>query len=135
VGQNRQAELQIKIELTDLVNSSTSQMIMTIQFYVLGSTGLSQESFDNAYLQWEVDRQVIRTRLQAYFTDPNLILQWDTLSGKITQLYIDSWPGDDQVRYQQYLDTWVQKRNELFKQRDDFNSDILSASIFVFNTR
>lgn len=132
-GQDRQAELQVKIELTDLVNSATNEMMMTVQFYVLRSTDVSPEAYDNAYLQWEVDKQIIRTRIQAYFTDPDMLQQWDSLSAAITQLYIDSWPGNDQARYQQYLSTWIQTRDELFLLRDEFNADILGGSIGVFD--
>lgn len=129
--QDRQAELEVKITLVNLIDETITQIVMSVQFAVLGSGSQTQAEYDEAYRQWEVGRRIIRSRLQAYYPGSRLLQDWEELSEAVTIFYTRSGTQDPDER-QAYLDSWSEKRNELFLQKDEVNRQILAERIPTF---
>ncbi|MHB1355681.1 MAG: hypothetical protein ACYCZF_06860 [Anaerolineae bacterium] len=129
--QDRQAELEVKITLVNLIDETITQIVMSVQFAVLGSSSQTQAEYDDAYRQWEVGRQIIRSRLQAYYPGSRLLQDWEELSDAVTAFYTRSGTQDPDER-QVYLDSWVEMRDRLFQQKDNVNRQILAERIPTF---
>ena len=124
--QDRQSELQVKIDLIDQLNNSVTEMVMSVQFAILGAEGQSQADYDRAYRQWEIDSRLIGSQLQAYYSNEPLAKDWDQLSKGITDLYAGSQAGYSQAEF-------LKRKNALFEQTDNLNNKILNTPIAVFH--
>lgn len=129
--QDRQAELEIKVALINSIDEAITQMVMSVQYAVLGSASQSQEDYDEAYRRWEVNRHIIRSRLQAYYPGSKLLEDWEALSAEVTEFYAKSGTQDADER-QEYLENWVERRDSLFQKKDELNRLILATPIPTF---
>lgn len=129
--QNQQAELGTKVEIVNSVDRSSTQMIMAVQYAVVGAKSQSQSDYDNAYRQWQIDKQIIRSKLQAYFPDSQLVEDWSRFSEQLDEFYRISGSSDLAER-KKYLDNWLVLRDSLYKQKDEINQKILGTRIYVF---
>jgi hypothetical protein len=91
--QDRQSELQVKIDLIDQLNNSVTEMVMSVQYAWLGAESQSEADYDRAYRQWEIDSRLIGSQLQAYYPNDPLAKDWDQLSKDITDFYAGSEAG------------------------------------------
>jgi hypothetical protein len=124
--QDRQSELQVKIDLINQLNSSVTEMVMSVQFVVVGAESQSQADYDRAYRQWETDSRLLGSQLQAYYPNEPLAKDWAQLSKGVTDLYRGSQAGYSE-------EDFAEKKNTVFEQTDELNSKILSTPIGVFN--
>ena len=124
--QDRQSELQVKIDLIDQLNNSVTEMVMSVQFAILGAEGQSQADYDRAYRQWEIDSRLVGSQLQAYYPTEPLAKDWDRLSREITDLYAGSQAGYPQTEF-------LRRKNALIEQTDELNNRILNTPIAVFH--
>jgi hypothetical protein len=133
--QDRQSELQVKVDLVDRVDNSVTGMIMSVQFAILGAESQSQADYDRAYRQWEVDRRLIGAQLRAYYPEESLAEDWEELSEEITGLYIGSQEGfslSGSAR-EDYLAEFEASKEGLFERTDELNNAILETPILVFH--
>jgi len=124
--QDRQSELQVKIDLIDQLNNSTTEMVMSVQFAILDAEGQSQADYDLAYRQWEIDSRLIGSQLQAYYPNEPLAKDWNQLSKEITDFYAGSQAGYSQTEF-------LERKNALFAQTEELNNKILNTPIAVFH--
>jgi hypothetical protein len=129
--QNQQTELSTKVEIVNSVDRSSTQMIMAVQYAVVGAKSQSQSDYDNAYRQWQIDKQIIRSKLQAYFPDSQLVEDWNRFSEQLDEFYRIS-GSSDVVERKEYLDNWLASRDGLYEQKDELNQKILGTRIYVF---
>jgi hypothetical protein len=133
--QDRQSELQVKIDLIERIDNASTEMIMAVQFALLGAEGQSQADYDRAYRQWEIDRRLIESELQAYYPEEGLAKDWARISSGVTDLYVGSQEGSSLSgeERESYLAEVERRQNALFEQADELNSSILNTPISVFH--
>jgi hypothetical protein len=132
--QDRQTELQVKIDLIDQIDNSVTGMIMSVQFAILGSESQLQADYDRAYRQWEVDRRLIGSKLQAYYPEEPLMKDWDQVSKGITDLYAGSCTHPRCTQQGGYSQTeFLKRKNALFEQANELQREILNTPIAVFH--
>jgi len=129
--QDRQAELEIQVALVNAIDQAVTEMIMSVQFAVLGSASQSQSGYDQAYRQWEVDRHMIHSKLQAYYPEGQVVRDWEALSTAVTDFYAASGTQDAEER-QAYLETWVERKERLFQAKAELNQQILNTPVRAF---
>lgn len=130
--QNQQAELSTKIEILSSIDKSSIQMIMAIQYVYVGSKIQSQTNYDNAYRQWQIDKQVIRSKLQAYYPDSKLVADWNQFSEQLDKFYFisgSSNPADSK----DFLTNFTALQNDLYHRKDNLNKEILNTKISIFS--
>ncbi|HXF85202.1 MAG TPA: hypothetical protein VNK49_07405 [Anaerolineales bacterium] len=120
---------------------------MAIQFAHLGSKSQKQSDFDTSYREWEIQRAVIGTKLQAYFPETTIPEEWTRFSDVITQFYALEGVGQDErlklataiaeelgtlsrSAHQDNLD-WGVLRNEILKRKSELIQKVLRAKITV----
>ena len=118
--QDRQSELQVKVDLVDRIDRFATEMRIAIQFPVVSALSQSQAEYDDAYRQWEIDRRLIQSQLQAYYPEEHLAEDWNALSKRITDFYVQS--SSNNPEREEYLARWGETRTALFKQTDGLNS-------------
>ncbi len=129
--QDRQSELQVKVDLVDRIDSSVTEMMMSIQFTVVGAASQSPAEYDAAYRQWEIDRRLIQSQLRAYYPEEHLAEDWYAHSEQITDFYVQS--SSNNPNREEYLARWEETRAALFKRTDELNNEVLSTPISVFH--
>jgi hypothetical protein len=132
--QDRQSELQVKIDLIDQIDNSVTDMIMSVQFAVVGSESQLQADYDRAYRQWEIDRRLIGSKLQAYYPEEPLAKDWDQVPKGITDLYVRSCTHPRCAKQGGYSQTeFLKRKNALFEQANELKREILNTPISVFH--
>jgi hypothetical protein len=133
--QDRQSELQVKVDLVDRIDNSVTGMIMSVQFAVVGAEGQSQADYDRAYRQWELDRRLIGSQLRAYYPEESLARDWEELAAGITDLYVGSQEGSSLSgsSKEEYLTEFEKRKEALFERTDELNNKILETRISVFH--
>ena len=104
---------------------------MAVQYAVIGSESQSQSDYDNVYRQWQIDNQIIRSKLQAYFPDSQLRVDWNKFSEQLDEFYRLS-GSSNLVEKKKYLDNWLALRDGLYQQKNELNQKILGTRIYVF---
>jgi hypothetical protein len=92
----------------------------------LGAESQSQADYDRAYRQWEIDRRLIGSQLQAYYPQEPLAEDWDQISKGVTDLYRGSQAGYSQSEF-------LRRKSALLEQTDELNSKILTTPIWVLH--
>jgi hypothetical protein len=94
--QIRQKELEIKIDLVSDVSESVMTFLMAIQFVHLTprrfpdrAQELSefQQELNKRYIEWEVRRSVIGTKLEAYLPHTSIPKEWTNFSAVMNDFY------------------------------------------------
>lgn len=132
--QNGQAELEAKLALVNFIDEEVGQMVTAVQFCMMKSASQSQGDYDEAYRRWEVERQIIRSRLQAYYPGAKLLLEWDALAADIGEFYARSDPtyrGGSE--WEEYRENWWATRDELVRRKDELNRQILTTPMSIFH--
>jgi hypothetical protein len=129
--QDRQSELQVKVDLVDRIDNSVTEMMMSIQFAILGAESQSQAEYDDAYRRWEIDRRLIQSQLEAYYPEGRLAEDWYALSEQITDFYVRSSRGNPER--EEYLAGWEESRESIFERTDELNGEVLRTPISVFH--
>ena len=130
--QNQQAELSTKIELLNSIDKASTQMIMAIQYVRTGADSQSQADYDNAFRQWQIDKQVIRSKLEAYYPGSKLVADWNQLSEQLNKLYRISGSSNPADR-KDFLNNFIALRDNLYSFKDKLNKDILSTKISIYS--
>src|SRR5688572_11993187 len=78
--QLRQKRLEVKTALVAELSELVMRFLMAIQFVHVRAASFSQESFDDAYREWEVRSAVFGTKLQAYLPTHDLPAEWSQFS-------------------------------------------------------
>lgn len=101
--QERQKEVELKTELVSELSESIMKMIITIQIVHLSLNNPNRENIDTVALQtkltdafeeWEVKSAVIGTKLQAYFPNTSIPVEWTQFSEIVTDFYALEGAGD-----------------------------------------
>lgn len=130
--QNQQAELSAKIELLNSIDKASTQMIMAIQYVRVRAQSQSQADYDNAYRQWQIDKQVIRSKLEAYYPGSKLVAHWNQFSERLDKFYVisgSSNPADSRI----FIDNFEAIRRILYDSKDKLNKSILNTRISIFS--
>lgn len=130
--QNQQTELNTKVEIINSIDKSSTQMIMAVQYAVLGTKSQSQLDYDSAFRQWQIDKQIIRSKLQAYFPGSQLVNDCNKFSEQLDEFYRIS-GSSNPIERKNYWDNWLALRDDLYNQKDELNRKILDAKIYVFS--
>ena len=131
--QDRQSELQVKIDLVDQIDTSVTGMLMAVQFAVVGSESQTQADYDRAYRQWEIDSRLIESKLQAYYPEEPLAKDWNQISKGMLDLYVGTCTSP-RCTVQPYSQSEIFKRqNALFEKTDELKREILNTPISVFH--
>lgn len=85
--QDHQRELEIKTGLVSDISENVTTFLMAIQFAEVGARSQTQEMFDSAYRNWEINSAVFRSRLQAYFPTKNIGRNWNKFSELVSIFY------------------------------------------------
>jgi len=129
--QNHQKELEIKTNLASQISESVTGIAMAVQFSLLGAAGQTQQEYDKAYRDWEINRAVIGSRLRAYFPNSQLAQDWDEFSESITnEFYAPSGTSDAEQRAQ-FRQNFVALKREILIKRDEFIRRVLTSRVSV----
>jgi len=85
--QDHEKELEIKIDLTGQISEEVTRMIMAVQLAEVGTKSQTQEDFDKAYQNFEVNSAVMGSRLRAYFPQTCIGPDWDKYSELVIHFY------------------------------------------------
>ncbi len=107
-------------------------MIMAIQYVRVGANSQSQADYDNAFRQWQIDKQVIRSKLEAYYPGSKLVADWNQLSEQLDKFYIISGSSNPADR-KDFLDNFIALRDNLYSFKDKLNKDILNTKISIYS--
>jgi len=141
-----QKALEIKTQLVSDSSKSIMRIVVATQFARLGARSQSQDDFDRAYRDWEVESAVIGTTLVAYFPDTTIPADWVALSELVTGFYalegiaVDarSEPAAALARRlgvsvgPQGAGDWLALKNGLLTRKAALTQQILSAEISVW---
>jgi hypothetical protein len=98
---NRRKALEIKTQLVSDMSEAVMAFVMAIQFSVLGAVGQDQKEYDDAYKQWEKERSVIGTKLEAYFPKTDIGSAWSEFAHRVTNFYALTGIPEPEVRRSQ----------------------------------
>ena len=145
--QNHQKALEIKTQLVSDLSKSIMEIIMAVQFAHLGSQSQTQADFDRAFREWEIQSAVMGTRLQAYFSDTTIPVEWTDFSELVTDFYaLEGVDQDMQPKFMSeirkklgaLLDSeyqgqgdWGALKNGILKRKSELIQKVLRARISV----
>lgn len=82
--QDNQKQLELKTALADDINKAISDSIVSARLTTAGQ--IDQQDWDNSYKNWEIAREVIGSKIQAYFSNNEITLNWNNLSSAVEEL-------------------------------------------------
>jgi hypothetical protein len=141
--QLRQKRLEVKTALVAELSELVMRFVMAVQFVHVGAASFSQESFDEAYREWEVGSAVFGTKLQAYLPMAELPAEWSRFSESVTHFYaLEGTPPDQRPasverlasRLQPYLDAesgdeWMRHRGAILKWKSAIIQNLMASEI------
>lgn len=145
---NHQKALEIKTELVSDLSKSIMEMIMAVQYARINAPSQTQEDFDRAYRDWEVQSAVIGTRLEAYFSHNHIPADWTRFSNNITDFYaiegVSSGESRDKAQSNLWRSlgkktpltdgdrAWLELKNEILHRKAELIKRVLKEKISVF---
>ena len=82
--QDNQKQLELKTALADDINKAVSDSIVSGRLYPTGHANPSD--FDNSLKNWEISKEIISSKIQAYFSDNATTHRRDDLSSAVKEL-------------------------------------------------
>jgi hypothetical protein len=79
--------LEVQTELVTDMSEAVMEFVMAVQFVVLGAVTATQEEYDRAYKTWEERNAVLGTKLQVYFAETTIGLEWTAFADRVTRFY------------------------------------------------
>jgi hypothetical protein len=74
-------------ELASQIDDAVTRFLMAIQFVEVGAASFSQADFDQAYVEWEIKREVIETVLRSHGLAADLVSRWDAFATTVSEVY------------------------------------------------
>jgi hypothetical protein len=84
--QEQQKAIDTRARFASEVTESVVKLLLSVQFAERKS--IEQKQYDQAYRDWEVSRAILDTQLRGHFKDPQLAVDWGSLSEAVTKIYV-----------------------------------------------
>jgi len=141
--QLRQKRLEVKTALVAELSELVMRFLMAIQFVHVRAASFSQESFDDAYREWEVRSAVFGTKLQAYLPTHDLPAEWSQFSESVTHFYaLEGTPPEQRpesmerlgLTLKEYLaeaqgDEWLRHRTAILRWKSALIQRLMTSRI------
>lgn len=96
--QNHEKELEIKSILVQDINETVTDFVVAVQLAEVGAKSQTQEEFDKAYVDWEVKKRQLASRIRVYFPNSGIADDWDRYSKVVTDFYVLSGVYNESAR-------------------------------------
>ncbi len=96
--QDHQKELELKTGFVSEISESVLGIVMAVQFAEVGAASQTQEQYDTAYRNWEVNKAIIGSKIRGYFPHTTLGTDWDEFSEIVSEVYALSGTSDETFR-------------------------------------
>jgi hypothetical protein len=162
--QLRQNELELKNSLISRINESISGLVWAVQYAEVTSghpvlSTRAQENLDEYYRNSQIEREVIKSSLRAYFPNTQLPIEWVNLSSLVEDFYALTGVHDPSRREAHlqkikqeyfaettidlhaliykggpsYFETWFELKDSVLNQKDELIQNIIQSRMPAFS--
>jgi len=103
--QDHQKAIETRTRFASEITESVVKFILAVQIAErktieqdVAKRKIEQDDYNKAYQEWEVKRATLGSQIRGYFQDPQLALDWASLSEAVTEIYALSGTWDEPYR-------------------------------------
>ena len=115
--QNHKQQLEFQNNMQEEINEAVIDIVIKRQIVLLGhSKTITQEKFDEAFMNWEINKNIISSKLDLYYGDEKINKQWKKLEVDVDSFYAD--PYGKIKTHEEFLrrkENILSQKNELIK--------------------
>src|SRR5689334_1621263 len=82
--QDNQKQLELKTALADDINKAVSDSTASARLFNTGR--IDSKDFDNTFKNWEINKEMISSRIQSYFSNNQATQNWNNLASTVEEL-------------------------------------------------
>lgn len=99
--QDNQKQLELKTALADDINKAVSDSIVSSRLLTTGQ--IDPQDYSNSFKNWEISKEIIGSKIEAYFSDNQIRRNWNNLSSAVEELSYfivgNSFPQENNTSY------------------------------------
>lgn len=88
--QDQRKALEVKASLVERVTRAVMDITTATQFTLVGAASQSQEDFDKAYREWQLEKWILTSIIGAYFRNADVSQAWLRCRSLATAYYVQS---------------------------------------------